>query len=135
MKIIKQRVHGTHISYHLEFQNKGNPNCGASFPCDPSGNVYPLKHQAGRDNLAECLTGLTMNALGVVKYEQAYTEPAIGECNYCRRHVTLSGFTNTCECGADYNSAGQGLAPRSQWGEETGETASEILGYNYEDME
>lgn len=28
-------------------------------------------------------------------------------------------------CGAEYNSAGQLLAPRSQWGEETGETAAD----------
>jgi len=52
---------------------------------------------------------------------------AVGRCNHCARHVTLSGFTNTCECGADYNMAGQRLAPRSQWGEETGETADDIL--------
>jgi hypothetical protein len=36
-------------------------------------------------------------------------------------------MTNTCECGRDYNWGGQLLAPRSQWGEETGETAADIL--------
>lgn len=37
-------------------------------------------------------------------------------------------FTNTCEhCGADYNFAGQRLADRSQWGEETGEHPSECI--------
>ena len=41
--------------------------------------------------------------------------------------MTCSGFTNTCLCGADYNMSGQRLAPRSQWGEETGETADDIL--------
>jgi hypothetical protein len=45
----------------------------------------------------------------------------------CGRKVTCHAFTNTCECGRDYNHAGQELAPRSQWGEETGETHSEIL--------
>lgn len=39
----------------------------------------------------------------------------------CGRQVWCDGFTNTCECGADYNSSGQLLAPREQWGEETGE--------------
>lgn len=35
------------------------------------------------------------------------------------------------KCGADYNSAGQRLAPRSQWGEETGETAADYdRGFN-----
>jgi hypothetical protein len=31
----------------------------------------------------------------------------------------------TCRCGRDHNSAGQELAPRAQWGEETGETAAD----------
>ena len=40
--------------------------------------------------------------------------------------ITCDDFTNTCEhCGADYNSNGDRLAPRSQWGEETGEHWSE----------
>ena len=39
----------------------------------------------------------------------------------CGARVPLWDFTNTCDCGADYNFAGQRLAPRSQWGEETGE--------------
>ncbi len=30
-------------------------------------------------------------------------------------------FTTTCNCGKDYNSSGDELAPREQWGEETGE--------------
>ena len=35
------------------------------------------------------------------------------------------------KCGADYNSAAQLLAPRSQWGEETGETAMDYdIGVN-----
>lgn len=49
-------------------------------------------------------------------------------CVVCKyRCVTLQGFTNTCDCGADYNGSGQRLAPRSQWGEETGESVSDIL--------
>lgn len=46
---------------------------------------------------------------------------------YCGREVVCEGFTNTCECGADYNFAGQQLADRSQWGEETGESLADIL--------
>lgn len=45
----------------------------------------------------------------------------------CGEEVEFSRFTNTCECGRDYNWAGQELACRSQWGEETGETAADIL--------
>ncbi len=44
----------------------------------------------------------------------------------CNEDVRCHHFTATCEhCGADYNSAGQRLAPRSQWGKETGEHWSE----------
>lgn len=45
----------------------------------------------------------------------------------CGRELETPGFTNTCDCGADYNWAGQELAPREQWGEETGESLSDIL--------
>lgn len=45
----------------------------------------------------------------------------------CGRKVYCDGFTNTCDCGRDYNWNGTLLAPRSQWGEETGETADDIL--------
>ena len=34
----------------------------------------------------------------------------------------VSWWSNECDCGTEYNGAGQALAPRSQWGEETGET-------------
>ena len=44
----------------------------------------------------------------------------------CGEELECEAFTNTCDhCGADYNFAGQLLAPREQWGEETGEHWSE----------
>jgi len=46
---------------------------------------------------------------------------------HCGRLLTCEGFTNFCACGADYNWSGQLLAPRECWGEETGETAADIL--------
>ena len=50
----------------------------------------------------------------------------IGTC--CRTSFELRNFTNTCpDCGTDFNSAGQRLAPRAQWGEETGEHPSECV--------
>lgn len=49
----------------------------------------------------------------------------------CGQPLECGGFTNTCPtCGADYNWNGTRLAPREQWGEETGETAAEILTYD-----
>jgi len=40
-----------------------------------------------------------------------YVEPALGRC-HCGQHVALRGFTNTCDCGRDYNMSGQLLASR-----------------------
>ena len=39
----------------------------------------------------------------------------------CGEEVECINFTNTCECGRDYNFAGSLLASREQWGCETGE--------------
>lgn len=49
----------------------------------------------------------------------------------CGLEIECFHFTNTCECGADYNHAGQRLASRSQWGEETGEHWTDCLGEDY----
>lgn len=40
----------------------------------------------------------------------------------CGERLICDSFTTTCPtCGADYSNNGERLAPRSQWGEETGE--------------
>jgi hypothetical protein len=54
----------------------------------------------------------------------------------CGRKVETEGcFDVECSCGAEYNSAGQRLADRSQWGEETGEMACDydqgVAGYGF----
>ena len=51
----------------------------------------------------------------------------------CGKTLDIEGCGDVeCQkCGAEYNSAGQRLAPREQWGEETGETAADYYrGYN-----
>ena len=53
------------------------------------------------------------------------TAPAI-KCA-CGEEVVCEHFTNTCVCGRDYGFSGALLAPREQWGEETGEHLSDIL--------
>ena len=51
----------------------------------------------------------------------------------CGQWLLCAGFTNTCgECYTDYNMSGQVLAPREQWGEETGESVSDILAADYD---
>lgn len=58
-------------------------------------------------------------------YVKGYTEVLC-----CGHWLRCEGFTTTCEhCGSDFNWNGTRLAPREQWGEETGETATDILNY------
>jgi hypothetical protein len=49
------------------------------------------------------------------------TQERIWRCD-CGEEVYLDRFTNTCYgCGSDYSMSGELLAPREQWGAETGE--------------
>ena len=50
-------------------------------------------------------------------------------CGKCGRYVAIDpgAFTSSCDCGTDYNWNGTLLAPRSQWGEETGESLADIM--------
>lgn len=46
----------------------------------------------------------------------------------CGEWLECTRFTNTCgNCNADYNMSGHMLAPREQWGEDTGESILDIL--------
>jgi hypothetical protein len=48
--------------------------------------------------------------------------PIVVRC-FCRRRLELwDSWANTCDCGREWNGSGQALAPRSEWGWETGET-------------
>lgn len=114
------------VYYRRAFVWKNDPGAGFGFPCDEHGNVGE-QNPAASENYQKCIDGTyDVIDMGVEKYEESYREPAVGKC-ICGAHVTLDGFTCPCdECGRDYNSAGQLLAPREQWGEETGEHWSDI---------
>jgi hypothetical protein len=48
----------------------------------------------------------------------------------CNEEIVCYDFTNTCsKCGRDYNFAGQSLAPRSEWGWDTGEHPDDIVNF------
>ena len=85
-------------------------------------------HRAGLENLVRARgeDAHLYREPVVSRQVNRWIEPRIGLCS-CGCKVELDRFTNTCSCGRDYNSAGQELAPREQWGEETGESADEIL--------
>lgn len=120
--IITPRRRITQINYQRSFALRDQPGAGYMFDCDEQGVVKQPEHEAGRENLRKCLDG-TYDVVdkGVEQWRHVYTEPAVGRC-VCGADVVLDAFTNTCdECQRDYNSSGQELAPREQWGEETGE--------------
>lgn len=128
MKIISRSRFDENVHHKLHFDYVGETNWGFSFPCDAEGNVDEATlASCGLENYRACLAGTNgTRRVGVVPYESRYRVPAVGQCP-CGAEVHLANFTNTCSCGRDFNSAGQELAPRSQWGEETGEHWTECL--------
>lgn len=113
MKIVEQREFIVTRHNQLEFEDY-------CFDCDENGIVDKSKLQPlALENYLKCIASGEAGELE--SWEHSFSSPAVGECSGCGKHVTLANFTNTCECGADYNSSGQLLAHRSQWGEETGE--------------
>lgn len=58
----------------------------------------------------------------IVRYDTGYNERGLEvqapvvKCG-CGQEVACDCFTNTCECGQEFNFAGQALRPRDQWEE------------------
>jgi hypothetical protein len=127
MEIIQPRGTVENTYYTIEVDRIGEPGCGFSFDCDQHGNVKDGKRRHQISKLKE--KSNLYHYRGVVAHKTRWTQHAIGRCA-CGEAVELSAFTNTCsQCGRDYNMSGQELAPRSQWGEETGEHWADILRY------
>lgn len=128
------------VEHHLTFpmlQEDGteNENCCLAFPCDESGFVDLGSLTAPA--LANLKAALTVGVVNGRRFAPGRIERREFRCSYrerswllcdCGAAVHLTSFTNTChQCAADYNMSGSQLAPRSQWGEETGETVADIL--------
>lgn len=129
MEIIRKRRQCESVEYQRHFEWRDMPGAGFGFNCNETGDVDVDKlTPAGAENYRKCLDGThDVTDQGVQRYEHSWIEPAVGRC-CCSAKVELDGFTNTCDrCGRDYNMSGQLLAPREQWGEETGETPGDIL--------
>lgn len=124
MKIIHESYVEEGVDYRLCFRWRGSTSGhGFGFACDEDGNVDTSEmNKAALENFRKCLCGEHDVVFdGVESREWFYRYPKIGRCD-CGAEFTLRNFTNTCyDCGADYNMSGQRLAPREQWGEETGE--------------
>jgi len=128
--IISPRTTKTEVMCRMQYLRPDRES-GFIFDCTEDGTPI-LTNECQKDSYRQCLTGKDENGIpltfmGVERFENRYVEPAVGRCS-CGGEVELSGFTNTCErCSKDYNSSGAELAPREQWGEETGESLSDIL--------
>ena len=116
--------------YSHEFRANGDAGTsGFSFDCDSDG-IPELKSEAAKENYAKCIDGsYDVDDMGIRDYKRTYRHRAVIKCRCCKGgEVSLANFTNTCgDCGADYNMSGQRLAPRSQWGEETGEHPNDCI--------
>lgn len=118
MRITKHSEFVDLVSYTLQF-------AGYAFDCDAKGQVdleaMPL---VARANLQKLLQDHGPGR--VVRHERTVREPAEGRCD-CGRCVVLDdSWINSCDCGREYNGSGQELAPRAQWGEETGEHPADV---------
>lgn len=125
MEIIRKAHRITETVIFRSFEQIDGKGISFEFPCDKNGNI--IINDMNRHNVENCQNGVfKVKDNGLKTFTSTRRISAIGRCT-CGEEVSLSGFTNTCECGRDYNLSGQKLAPRSQWGEETGESLSDIL--------
>ncbi len=134
MEIIKERTHTVEKTYWLYYEYEAYAGSGFSFECNEDGKVDEINLQqkpaAWKSYQAckECVVdGKKMMPPKIQWVERSCYEHAIGKCDNCNEKVSLNSFTNTCECGADYNMSGHLLSDRSNWGIETGESLSDIL--------
>jgi len=134
MKILTEAKFVERVSYYLYFEWVDRPGAGYAFECDEHGNVSDL-HELAEANYRRVVSGAygdKLVAQGVQRRVHRFRDPAIGRCDVCCRRVPLThALVNTCRCGAEYSGSGQRLAPRSEWGKETGETDADIDRANH----
>lgn len=122
MNVIRRRYIEQITERRLEFRYLNDPNSGFTFACDEAGNVNEKLSPAARQNYLDCVNGVHDVGKGFIQCTmRTVVHPTIIEC-YCGNELALSSsWANVCSCGIEFNGSGQELAPREQWGEETGE--------------
>ena len=132
-KFLSQRKRVHVEEYRLVFDTELERGTGFSFPCTKDGGLLPEAISVcALGNLEWCRQSNIEPRVENCSYD--YWEDAAIRCDVCGSEVVLSGFTNTCDncltndVIVDYGLSGQRLAPREQWGEETGETYADIVG-------
>lgn len=124
-RIISPEVKVTIRSYQHSFSDTKMRGAGYGFPTDKDGN--PINSQWAQ-RVIELQNDPRYIDEGIEHWDNTWSEPAVIRCD-CGSEVELHMImTNTCgKCGTDYNLSGQRLAPRSQWGWDTGESLDDIL--------
>lgn len=93
---------------------------GFAFPCDATGNVFPLEYEDARKNLAYCLEHPEKFSRWneVNTYKVRVDEPAHGTCTCGQEVVLTDEYCGACQChicGRWYNLFGQELLPPEEW--------------------
>lgn len=123
-QIIKQRRVYYETEYRVEYTDRANPGCGFSFPANEEGQIRLIELAApALANLRIAQADPERYTMALKTYTNKSVDDAQIKCDRCAQVVVLAdAWWNVCPtCGADYDGTGNRLAPRSQWGEETGE--------------
>lgn len=127
VRALEERFTYAQTDFRLTFDRaRGDGPC-YSFDCTPSGGpVFDPEHEGRqRRSYEDALAGVETGEFRspyVARYLHSWTSPEAIECDCGGRVDLASSWANTCGgCGADYDGSGRQLAPRHQWGEETGE--------------
>lgn len=128
MATILEKAYEEEVVYRLhEYEYANDPGRGCAFDCDERGDVLEPDNIYYLDALEKARSGVLIDK-GVRVYRHTVYHRTVIQCEKCEERLALeSAWLNTCSCGTDYSGTGQTLAPRSQWGEETGESLSDIL--------
>lgn len=126
IEIISKRERKFDEAFELFFERPEEKGMGYAFPCDSFGHIdFQSLEPAARENYFRAVKQGLPRTVRHLKW--SYVVPAVGRCD-CGELVQLDLAHNECEhCHRWYNSFGQRLVHPSLWGEETGETAADIL--------
>ena len=131
LQITLKRRHVVVLEHRLCWDSLQTPGAAYAFRCDAQGHITMSElsdtAKANLDHLQ--LDGMGGRYVGphIDTYRHSYWTAAEGICKCGFRVILPSGGDTDCGCcGRIYSCTGQELAPRSQWGEETGETLADI---------
>lgn len=113
---------------------------GFSFPCDKDGTIDRTKlcpeaiHNLDVFIPAEVSKGnLKYTGIRHIHYQDTRKIPGLFKCD-CGTIHEMGGYDIFCDCGRIFNGSGQELADPLFWGEDTGESYSDIVnGPAFED--